>query len=54
MLEARFGILLPALIPGLYDLAIIGAVTGVAALLGAGPAWRAYQNSLADGMTVRV
>lgn len=54
MLEARFGILLPALIPGLYDLAIIGAVTGVAALLGAGPAWRAYRNSLADGMTVRV
>ena len=54
MLEARFGILLPALVPGLYDLAIVGAVTGVAALLGAGPAWRAYQNSLADGMTVRV
>ncbi len=54
MLEARFGILLPALMPGLYDLAIISAVTGVAALLGAGPAWRAYQNSLADGMTVRI
>jgi len=54
MLEARFGILLPSLVPGLYDLAIIGVVTLAAALLGAGPAWRAYRNSLADGMTIRV
>jgi putative ABC transport system permease protein len=54
MLEARFGILLPSLVPGLYDLAIIGVVTVAAALLGAGPAWRAYRNSLADGMTIRV
>ncbi len=54
MLEARFGILLPSLVPGVYDLAIIGVVTLAAALLGAGPAWRAYRNSLADGMTIRV
>mgnify|MGYP006277077735 FL=1 len=54
LLEARFGILIPQLLPGLYDLAIIAIVTGAAALLGAGPAWRAYRNSLADGMTIRV
>ncbi len=54
LLEARFGILLPTLVPGLYDLAIIGTVTLASALLGAGPAWRAYRNSLADGMTIRV
>jgi putative ABC transport system permease protein len=54
VLEARFGILIPQLLPGLYDLAIIGLVTASAAVLGAGPAWRAYRNSLADGMTIRV
>lgn len=54
MLEARYGILIADLTPGLYDLAIIGAVTLAAAVLGAVPAWRAYRNSLADGMTIRV
>jgi len=54
MLEARFGLILPALTPGLYDLGIISAVTGAAAVLGVFPAWRAYRNSLADGMTIRL
>ena len=54
LLEARFGLVLPGLAPGLYDLAIIGAVTGAAAVLGFFPAWRAYRNSLADGMTIRL
>jgi putative ABC transport system permease protein len=53
-LEARFGIVLPGLRPGLYDLAIVGAVTGAAAILGLFPAWRAYRNSLADGMTIKL
>lgn len=54
MLEARYGILIADMTPGLRDLAIIGAVTLAAAVLGAFPAWRAYRNSLADGMTIRV
>jgi len=54
ILESRYGILISQTTPGLYDLAIIGAVTGAAALLGTVPAWRAYRNSLADGMTIRV
>lgn len=54
LLEARFGILIPQLTPGLYDLAIVGIVTAAAAVLGAGPALRAYRNSLADGMTIRI
>ncbi|XBQ16161.1 MAG: ABC transporter permease [Oceanicaulis sp.] len=54
IVEARFGILLPELLPGAYDGLIVLAVTGAAALLGVIPAWRAYRNSLADGMTVRV
>ena len=54
LLEARYGIYIAQISPGLYDLAIIAAVTLAAALLGAFPAWRAYRNSLADGMTVRL
>ncbi|MGJ3232255.1 MAG: ABC transporter permease [Oceanicaulis sp.] len=54
LIETRFGILLPGLVPGLYDLAIIAAVTLAACVLGLIPAWRAYRNSLADGMTVRL
>jgi len=54
LIEARFGLLLPGLLPGLYDLAIIALVTLAAAVLGLLPAWRAYRNSLADGMTVRL
>jgi putative ABC transport system permease protein len=54
LIEARFGLLLPGMVPGLYDLSIIALVTGAAAVLGLIPAWRAYRNSLADGMTVRL
>lgn len=54
MLEARYGILIAQMSPGLYDLGIVLAVTLAAAVLGAFPAWRAYRNSLADGMTIRV
>ena len=54
MLEARYGILIAQMTPGLYDIAIIAAVTLGAAVLAAFPAWRAYRNSLADGMTIRV
>ncbi len=54
MLETRFGLILPVLTPGLYDLAIVGVVTGAAAILSFFPAWRAYRNSLADGMTIRL
>ncbi len=54
MLESRFGLILTGLAPGLGDALIILAVTGTAAVLGLIPAWRAFRNSLADGMTIRV
>lgn len=54
ILQQRFGIFLTGLTPGASDLAVIGAVTLAAALLGLFPAWRAFRNSLADGMTIRV
>jgi putative ABC transport system permease protein len=53
-IESAYGIFLGGLTPGLYDLAILGIVSGAALVLGCIPAWRAYRNSLADGLTIRV
>jgi putative ABC transport system permease protein len=33
---------------------LLGLVVGAGLLIGAVPAWRAYRNSLADGLTIRV
>ncbi|MEZ5486150.1 MAG: ABC transporter permease [Steroidobacteraceae bacterium] len=54
LLERRFGIFLE--ISGLtrYDLGLLGAIIGIAFLMGALPAWRAYRNTLSDGLTIRV
>ena len=54
LIEANYGIALAASIPGLFDLTVIGVVTGAAILLGLIPAWLAYRNSLADGLSIRV
>ena len=40
--------------PGSYELVMAAAIICSAAILGAIPAWRAYRNSLADGLTVRI
>jgi putative ABC transport system permease protein len=54
ILETRFGIFLE--VGGLrgYDLGILGAVVLAGLLMGALPAWRAYRNTLSDGLTLRV
>jgi len=54
LLERRFGIFLdPGGLTG-YDLAILGIIIGAGLLMGALPAWRAYRNTLSDGLTIRV
>ncbi len=53
VIAARTGVALADIGPGVQDLALAGAVTLAAALLGAIPAWRAFKNSLADGLTIR-
>jgi putative ABC transport system permease protein len=54
LLEKRFGIFLdPGGLTG-YDSTILGAIIGAALLMGALPAWRAYRNTLSDGLTIRV
>lgn len=54
LLEARFGVFIGIGAPSPYELAILGVVVGAALSIGMLPAWRAYRNSLADGMTIRV
>jgi putative ABC transport system permease protein len=54
VLEARFNIGAVRAWPGAYDLGVILAVTGLAAILGLVPAILALRRSLADGLSVRV
>jgi putative ABC transport system permease protein len=54
VLRAQMGVTLAGVGPGLFDVVVVGAVTGAAAVLAAFPAWRAFRNTLADGLTIRV
>jgi putative ABC transport system permease protein len=54
LLEHRFGVFVELSAPSAYDIGLLGLVVGAGLLIGAVPAWRAYRNSLADGLTIRV
>ncbi|MEM9421051.1 MAG: FtsX-like permease family protein [Pseudomonadota bacterium] len=54
VIEGRFGIPFIGMGPNPYDLFVIGGVVVTATLLGAIPAWRAYKNALADGLSVKL
>ena len=54
LLEQRFGLFMEVGAPSRYDLAIAAAVVGAGLLAGLVPAWRAYRNSLADGLSIRL
>ncbi len=54
MLEHEFGLFVPVSPLSAYDLTVLGLIVGGALLMGSVPAWRAYRNSLADGLTIRV
>jgi putative ABC transport system permease protein len=54
LLENRFGIFLdPGGLTG-YDVGLLASIVFAALLMGAVPAWRAYRNTLSDGLTIRV
>ncbi|WP_257253611.1 MULTISPECIES: ABC transporter permease [unclassified Endozoicomonas] len=40
--------------PGIFEWSLAGIIISCAIVLGMIPAWRAYKNSLADGLTIRV
>jgi putative ABC transport system permease protein len=52
--EDAFGIVVRLRPPGSYDVLVGCAVIVAALLMGTLPAWRAYRNALADGLTIRV
>ena len=54
LLETRFNFGALRMLPGQFDLGVLIAVTGVAAILGFIPALIALKRSLSDGLTIRV
>lgn len=54
ILASNYGIFLqPTGLTG-YDVALLGSIIAAALLMGAWPAWRAYRNTLSDGLMIRV
>ena len=53
-LERRFGIFVEIRWPGAFEWLIAGVVVAAAILVSLWPAWRAYRNALADGLTIRL
>ena len=54
ILEAYFGLFIPINLPTNRDIIILGGILLTAMLMGIIPALRAYHQSLADGMTIRL
>ena len=52
--QANYGLYLPLSLPSRYEWTLLGAILGAALLMGAVPAWRAYRQSLADGVSIRL
>ncbi len=52
--ERSFGLVLDLRPLGGLEIAYVAAVIAAGFVLGAVPAWRAYRNSLADGLSPRV
>ena len=53
-LRAASGLQISAGTPGAVELLVVSAVMVTSMLLGLIPAWRAYRNSLADGLSIRL
>lgn len=53
-IESQYGIYMDLTTPGVFDGVVVLIVTTSALLLGSVPAWLAYRQSLADGLTVKV
>lgn len=52
--QANYGLFLPLALPSSYEWTLLGAILAAALLMGALPAWRAYRQSLADGLSIRL
>ena len=52
--QAHYGLYLALTVPTLYEWTLLGAILAAALLMGGVPAWRAYRQSLADGLSIRL
>lgn len=52
--QAQYGLYMPLALPSAYEWSLLGAILGAALLMGGVPAWRAYRQSLADGLSIRL
>jgi len=52
--QANYGLYLALNAPSSYEWKLLGAILAAALLMGSVPAWRAYRQSLADGLSIRL
>ncbi|MGK5093851.1 ABC transporter permease [Deltaproteobacteria bacterium TL4] len=52
--EHTYGLYIPMEMLSFYDIMVSAIIIGSGFIMGGVPAWRAYRNSLVDGMTIRL
>jgi len=52
--QATYGLYLPLALPSAHEWSLLGIILGAAVLMGSIPAWRAYRQSLADGLSIHL
>jgi putative ABC transport system permease protein len=52
--QSNYGLFLPLSLPSEYEWTLLGGILVAALLIGTVPAWRAYRQSLADGLSIRL
>jgi len=52
--QSNYGLYLPLSLPSAYEWSLLGIILAAAVLMGAVPAWRAYRQSLADGLSIHL
>lgn len=53
MILSRYGLYIAITPPGMYEWTLLGAILAASVLMGSVPAWRAYRQSLVDGLSIR-
>lgn len=53
-LQSHYGLYLPLALPSAYEWSLLAGIVLAGLLMGCVPAWRAYRQSLADGLSIRV
>ena len=52
--QANYGLYLPLAWPSAHEWTLLAIILGAALLMGSVPAWRAYRQSLADGLSIHL